>query len=285
MINQENIFSTIVKLLTTDNRLSTKGIRTNSVRVAPFNRDNGYDLLWNFNFEGNVYNYAIITKFTNSPIGLIVIRQAQAITESLEKKIDGIIIASTSSPTEEAFDYIKTLPNLFLIQVVPTTKDDWQDRIREINIHLNISSPRITNVALNVNKDSGRLALEKSGKSSFSLNYVARPEDIEFFDSSQKKIGNIGEILTDYISKAQTDEAKERSEKRIEHKFTTEVFIKTEIGNILLDGFSFDLIIDHIVRPITINAESDLGFQTGFSIVRFVTQKNSFPKAANNHLF
>ncbi len=274
---EKNFEEIIIRTILKDERLLKAGFKTHYISVPPLLGDSGYDLIWSFEKNGEKYTYAIMLKdHVHSSISKNQIAHLLGSLSESKRKLNGAAIVYSGNASGEVINFAASY-NILMIPVTETLSEDWEGRIKNININMTIAVPSILDFKIAFNKDDSKNVLKKANKENYSISFTEDPRKISLFNADGVVIGTLSELLNTYVSK--TDKI---GTTQISHKFEDPTYLKTEIGNIQLDFIEFKIKIEEIRNPINISGEN-IEFQFAFSIIRYFLNLNSIPTLKNQN--
>lgn len=265
--------STLVKLLENDTRLGKMGITT--INLLQENNSMGYpsNINWIINYKGRKITLVIEVKIESPMIvKQDILKLENTLSQIKEENKNGILVYSNVI-SKEALNYASK-KNIILVRTRPNSEEDWDGRIREININMQVIVPSTMNYKFNIDKEKAKELLKKANKENFMFNFSGLSNELNFFDDSGKSI-----TLQDIIKKHEDDITKDKGSQlsHIIHEFNQVTYFNTDIGDLQINSLEFDIKMEHISHPIIIDGNKDIGFTMGFSIVKELIQLNNIP--------
>jgi len=260
----------IVNVLKFDARLKARGIEHKNIITSEPSRES--DLLWVIQ-ENSVTKYIFIEFKSKSKITIEDFRGIETSLCGISVKEKSAMLLFDGEIAESAAAYAKN-KNIIISKVLPPTDVDWEGRIKDINVNMNIMVPKVRNLKVNFNFEQAKGLLAQTDKDSFRFSFSGTADQLILSNQSAGYSKTLDELFKEYTE----SQSIKGEPKHVHHDFTEIVYVETEIGQVEISSLDFDIDWETIQHPILVDGSKNIGFAIGFTIVKNVL---SLPEVPN----
>lgn len=194
------------------------------------------DVYWEFEIGGIVYSTIVQAKDWNQPVKQGELLAFSQILNDIPGQPKGIFITRTGY--QEGAKKIAEANGILLYELREPTERDWEGRIKDINIKMNVTVPQVKNIQVNFDRDW--ILKEKTEKDITGEDfYIAKQADeIIFIDGKDNKISTAYDIFQQHL-----DKISHEGLQNYEYLFEKDTFLLTDSElwpKIKINSMSFD---------------------------------------------
>lgn len=200
--------------------------------------DHQIDVYWEFEIAGIKYKTIVQAKDWNSAVKLGDILTFASVIDDIPGNPHGVYITKTGYQ-KGAKEYA-TAHGISLYELREPTEEDWEGKMRNIELNFLLRVPIYGKMAINVDREWALENLIDIRKFEAISGYINA--DTPLFDENHNIITSISQIMHSY-----TNTISDTDKHFIEHEFTDAIFFDTGIDNtfLKLKAIGFEVQIRH----------------------------------------